>query len=261
MPTLKIKGINLYYEDQGTGEPILFIHGLGSSGQDWELQAAAFSPHYRVITLDLRGHGRSDKPAGPYTMSQFAGDAAALLQSLGVASAHVVGLSLGGGVAFQLAVDQPALVRSLTIVNSAPEMVPRTFKERFTIWQRLAIVHLMGLPKMATVLSPRLFPDPAHAHLRQLFAERFAQNEKPAYLASLRALIGWSVTPRLGDINCSTLVITADQDYTPVALKEAYVAKMPNARLAVIPNAHHATPMERPEAFNAVLGEFLAQQG
>ena len=261
MPTLKIKGINLYYEDQGTGEPILFIHGLGSSGQDWELQAAAFSPHYRVITCDLRGHGRSDKPAGPYSMSQFAGDAAALLQALGVASAHVVGLSLGGGVAFQLAVDQPALVRSLIIVNSAPEMILRTFKEKLAIWQRLVIIRLMGLPKMAAVLSPRLFPDPAHEHLRQLFAERFAKNEKPAYLASLRSLIGWSVTPQLGQIRCPTLVITADQDYTPVALKEAYVAKMPNARLAVIPNAHHATPMERPEAFNAVLAEFLAQQG
>ena len=258
MPAITINGINLYYEEQGAGEPVLFIHGLGSSGQDWELQAAAFSPHYRVITYDLRGHGRSDKPAGPYSMTQFAGDAAALLQSLGIASAHVVGLSLGGGVAFQLAVDQPALVRSLTIVNSAPEMVPRTFKEKFGIWQRLAIVRLMGLPKMAAVLSPRLFPDPAHEHLRQLFAERFAQNKQPAYLASLRALIGWSVTARLGSIQCPTLVISADQDYTPVAFKEAYVAKIPNAHLAVIANAHHATPMERPEAFNAVLADFLA---
>ena len=261
MATCKHKGLHLYYEEQGTGEPLLFIHGLGSSGMDWELQAAAFSPRYRVITLDLRGHGRSDKPAGPYSMSQFADDAAAVLQSLNVTSAHVVGLSLGGGVAFQLAVDQPALVRSLIIVNSAPEMVPRTCKEKLAIWQRLLIVRLMGLPKMAAVLTPRLFPDPEHEPLRRLFAERFAQNDQPAYLASLRALIGWSVTDRLGEIKCPTLVITADQDYTPVALKEAYVAKIPDARLTVIPNAHHATPMERPEAFNAVLGEFLAQQG
>jgi pimeloyl-ACP methyl ester carboxylesterase len=260
MPILNHNGVKLYYEEQGAGEPVLFIHGLGSSGQDWEVQTAAFSPHYRVITYDLRGHGRSDKPAGPYSMTQFAGDAAALLQALGVTSAHVVGLSLGGGVAFQLAVDQPSLVRSLTIVNSAPEMVPRTFKEKFGIWQRLAIVRLMGLPKMAAVLSSRLFPDPNHEHLRQMFTERFAQNEQPAYLASLHALIGWSVTARLGEIKCPTLVITADQDYTPVALKEAYVAKMPNARLTVIANAHHATPMERPEAFNAALAEFLAQQ-
>ena len=261
MATYKHEGLNLYYEEQGTGEPLLFIHGLGSSGLDWELQAAAFSPQYRVITLDLRGHGRSDKPAGPYTMSQFAGDAAALLQSLSITSAHVVGLSLGGGVAFQLAIDQPALVRSLTIVNSAPEMILRTFREKLAIWQRLAIVRLMGLPKMAAVLAPRLFPNPEHEPLRRLFAERFAQNHQPAYLASLRALIGWSVTDRLGEITCPTLVITADQDYTPVALKEAYVAKLPNARLAVIPNAHHATPMERPEAFNTVLAEFLAQTG
>jgi Predicted hydrolases or acyltransferases (alpha/beta hydrolase superfamily) len=76
----------------------------------------------------------------------------------------------------------------------------------------------------------------------------------------MRALVGWSVADRLGDIRCPTLVIASDQDYTPVSAKEAYVARMPNARLVVIPDAHHAVTVERPEEFNQALLDFLAQQ-
>lgn len=259
MPTMPVNDINLYYEANGEGQPLVFIHGLGSSGRDWELQVTEFSRRYKVITVDLRGHGRSDKPAGPYSMAMFAADTAGLLKALGVESAHVVGLSLGGGVAFQLAVDAPALVKTLVIVNSAPEMIMRTFKDRLAIWQRFAIVRLMGLPRMAEVLGKRLFPKTEHASLRATFAERFAQTDQRAYLDTMRALVGWSVTPRLGAIQCPTLVIAADQDYTPVTLKEAYVAKITNAQLAVISDSHHATPVEQPQKFNAALREFLSK--
>ena len=74
MPTLQSNKINLYYEVTGEGQPLLFSHGLGSSARDWELQVGEFSKNYQVITIDLRGHGRSDKPAGPYSMSMFAAD-------------------------------------------------------------------------------------------------------------------------------------------------------------------------------------------
>src|SRR6266545_4358239 len=97
MPKVQCNDINLYYEVNGKGQPLLFIHGLGSSARDWESQVQEFSRTYQVITFDLRGHGQSDKPAGPYTMSMFASDAAALLKRLGIESANVVGLSLGGG--------------------------------------------------------------------------------------------------------------------------------------------------------------------
>src|SRR5439155_12833482 len=94
----------------------------GSSKRDWEPQVAELAKTYRVITVDLRGHGQSDKPAGPYTIPEFAADVAGLLESLHASPAHIVGLSLGGGVAFQLAVNYPALLKSLTIVNSGPSM-------------------------------------------------------------------------------------------------------------------------------------------
>src|SRR5690348_13398274 len=99
MPKISANGIEVYHEVQGEGEPLLFIHGLGSGTRDWEYQVEHFSRSFRVIAYDLRGHGQSEKPAGPYTVPLFAADASALLAALDVSSAHVVGVSLGGGVA------------------------------------------------------------------------------------------------------------------------------------------------------------------
>jgi 3-oxoadipate enol-lactonase len=260
MPVLPLRDINLYYEIAGQGDPVVFIHGLGSSARDWEYQVPFFAPRYRVVVFDVRGHGRSDKPPGPYSVPLFAQDAAALIRALEAAPAHVVGISMGGMIALQLAVDEPALVRSLVVVNSGPELVVRTFRERLMILQRFLIVRLLGMRKMGEVLSQRLFPRPDQAPLRQMFVERWAENDPRAYREAMRALVGWSVADRLGDIRCPTLVIASDQDYTPVSAKEAYVARMPNARLVVIPDAHHAVTVERPEEFNQVLLDFLMQQ-
>ncbi len=260
MSTLKLTDVTLHYQVIGQGEPILFIHGLGSSGRDWEPQVEFFAPHYQVITYDVRGHGQSGRPPGPYSVPLFAADAAALVDALGVAPLHVVGISMGGMIAFQLAVDRPELLRSMVIVNSGPELVVRTFKERLSVLQRFWIVRLLGMRRMGEVLAGRLFPKPEQGALREMFAERWAENDVRAYAASMRALVGWSVSERLGQIDVPTLVIAADQDYTPLAVKEAYVARMPRAEIALIEDAHHAVPVERAAEFNAVLADFLGRK-
>ncbi|HEU0297428.1 MAG TPA: alpha/beta hydrolase [Anaerolineales bacterium] len=259
MPRIRVHDIELYYEDVGQGPALLLIHGLGSSTRDWEKQIVDLSRHFRVIMFDVRGHGRSDKPPGPYSVPLFATDTAELLKSLGIGSAHVVGISMGGMIAFQLAVSAPDLVQSLVIVNSGPELIVRTVRERIQVLQRQLIVQLLGMRRMGEVLGRRLFPKPEQTDLRTMFAERWAENDPRAYRDALQALIGWSVADQLSDINCPTLVIAADTDYTPVSLKEAFVAKMPHAKLAVIRDARHAVPVERPEQFNEVLSEFLLQ--
>ncbi len=251
--------INLYYEEHGQGQPLVLIHGLGSSTRDWEYQVPTFADNYQVITVDLRGHGQSDKPGGPYTMSLFASDLAGLLAGIGVAAAHVVGISLGGAVAFQFALDYPALVKTLTIVNSAPSLGGTLEQARQEIERRVGIVQQLGMRAMGQALSPNLFPKPEQAALRETFIERWAENDPQAYIEATRSMLGWDVTGQLNSIACPTLVIAADRDYTPVAVKEAYVALMPDARLVVIPDAHHAMPLEQPEKFNAALLDFLAQ--
>jgi len=258
MPILDLDNIQLNYQIIGDGEPLLLLHGLGSSSQDWELQVDHFSRQFKVIIVDLRGHGKSDKPAGPYSISLFAEDTARLLMELNCSPAHVLGISLGGMVAFQMAISFPGVVKSLIIVNSTPDLVPKTLKDRFGIWQRLMIVRFMGMRKMGEVLGKRFLPDSEQAELRKVFIDHWAENHKPAYLESMKAVVGWSVLDQLKDIKAPTLVLGAEGDYFPTEAKEAYTKRIPGAKLEIIKNTRHALPAEDPEIFNqAVLG-FLA---
>ncbi|WP_439859178.1 alpha/beta fold hydrolase [Pseudomonas sp. MBLB4136] len=252
-------GCQLHYEEYGHGAPLLLVHGLGSSTRDWEYQIDDLAANYRVIALDLRGHGRSDKPRERYSIAGFAEDVAALIEHLRLEAVHLVGISMGGMVGFQLGVDRPQLLRSLCIVNSSPEVKARNLRERLEIAKRWSLSRLLSLRTIAKGLGRLLFPHPHQAELRRKIEQRWPQNDKRAYLASLDAIIGWGVRERLARITCPTLVISADRDYTPVAQKEAYVKELPDARLLVIENSRHATPLDQPQRFNSSLLAFLAE--
>ena len=259
MAIVRLRDLEMHYEITAPerGNPVLCIHGLGSSTDDWKPQIAALSRHHTVITYDVRGHGQSGKPRGRYSVKLFAEDAASLIKHLEPGPVHVLGISMGGMLAFQLAVDFPELVRSLVIVNSGPEMVLRTWKQRVAIYQRFVIVRMMGMKKMGQVLASALLPKPEHTTERATFVERWARNDPGAYLRSLRALIGWSVSDRLTTIRCPTLIVSADQDYTPVSYKEYYTKLIPGATLAVVEDSRHMLPVERPDEFNRVVMAFL----
>jgi 3-oxoadipate enol-lactonase len=257
MSILTVNNISLYYETHGQGQPLVFIHGLGSSTKDWENQIPVFADKYQVIAFDLRRHGQSEKPEGPYTIPMFAADLAGLLNALKIDSAHIVGISLGGAVAFQFALDYPEMVKSLTIVNSAPTLGGTPEQAKQEIDRRVGIVQQFGMKAMGQNLAPALFPDPNHGNLRETFVERWAANDPKAYIEATRSMLGWDVTDQLPKIQCPVLILAADQDYGPVAVKEAYAKLLPNARLEVVPNTHHAVPIERPEEFNTVLAQFL----
>jgi len=162
-------------------------------------------------------------------------------------------------IAFQLAVDAPELVRSLVIVNSGPAMPIQTLAQRMMIWTRVAIVRIKGMRKMGEVLAGRLLPRPEHADLRKTFIDRWAANDARAYLSALHGLVNWGVMEHLSEIACPVLVLTADQDYTPVPVKRAYTAMMKNAELKIVDDARHFMPIEQPEAFNAALLQFLTR--
>ena len=251
------EGCSLHYEEYGHGNPLILIHGLGSSCQDWEMQVPVLARHYRLIVVDVRGHGRSDKPRERYSIQGFTFDLLALIEHLDLSPAHVVGLSMGGMIAFQLAVDDPARVRSLCIVNSAPEVKVRSADDYWQWAKRWTLARVLSLSTIGKALSERLFPKPQQADLRHKMAERWAKNDKRAYLASFDAIVGWGVQERLSRVTCPTLVISAERDYTPVALKEAYVRLLSDAHLVVIADSRHATPLDQPHRFNQTLLEFL----
>jgi len=251
------RGCQLHFEEHGQGAPLVLVHGLGSSTQDWEYQTPVLAAHYRVITLDVRGHGRSEKPRERYSIQGFAEDVAALIEYLKLGPVHLVGISMGGMIGFQLGVDHPGLLKSLCIVNSGPEVRPKSPRDYFEVAKRWTFSRLLSLDSIAKALGRLLFPKPEQAELRRKIELRWPQNDKRAYLASLDAIIGWGVRERLARIVCPTLVITADRDYTPVSIKETYVKELPNARLVVIEDSRHATPLDQPERFNSTLLNFI----
>lgn len=257
MPSATANGLSIHYVEEGEGVPLLLLHGLGSSAADWLLQMPAFSAHCRVIAPDLRGHGRTDKPRGPYSIAEMAADVAALQTALGASPAHVLGLSMGGMVALQLAVDYPANVLTLVIANSVPALAPRTLTERLRLWQRLALARTLGPARTGRFLSRRLFPKPEQEVYRQLIAERWTANDPDAYLASMRACTAWSVADRLGEIRCPALVISGDEDYLPLDAKRELAERLPDGRFLMIADSRHATPIDQPEAFNRAVLDFL----
>ena len=136
MPIARINDIDMYFEIAGQGQPLLLLHGLGANIRNWDSQIQYFMKNYQVITCDLRGHGLSSKPKGPYRMRLFAEDIAELLQTLDVSVAHVAGTSMGGMVAFELAVRFPQLLKSLIIVNCIPDMRIKSPWEYFGMWHK-----------------------------------------------------------------------------------------------------------------------------
>jgi len=259
MAKMHIGDISVYYEMTGEGPPLVFIHGLGSSTKDWERQVSFFAPRYRVITFDCRGHGQSDKPRGRYSIRMFAEDAAGLIRALGIAPVHIVGLSMGGMIAFQMAVDESELLRTMVIVNSGPAFILRTWREKWMFFKRRLIVRFLGMRTMGKFLAAILLPEPEQEPLRKTLIEHWSANDRLAYLASMKAIFGWSVLDRLGAVNCPTLFISADQDYTPPTAKEAYAALMPRAEVVVIRKSRHLTPIDQTQSFNEEVAAFLAR--
>jgi 3-oxoadipate enol-lactonase len=257
MPHLLCNSINLYYEIHGEGNPLLFIHGLGSSTVDWQAQVNHFSKTHKVIVFDLRGHGQSDKPAGKYSVKLFAEDTASLIKALSLPPVHIVGISLGGMIALHLAVYHAEIVNSVVIVNSVSEFPLKTMKDKFERYLRYFIVRVMGMRRMGKMLGQRLFPKPKQAALREAIANRWARNDTKAYLKSTRALFTWSVTDQLPVINCPTLIIGAEFDYFPVSDKELLASRIKNARLEIIKDSRHGTPLDQTEIFNQTVANFL----
>lgn len=256
MPTLRIGEVELNYVDVGSGTPIVFLHGLGSRVEDWQFQLAHFSKDFRCLAFDLPGSGKSvdhAHPRGPFSLPGYARVIAAALRELKVERVHLVGLSMGAMTSLQLALDAPELLRSVTMVNAVASMEPRNFKERFALGLRAVVTYSLGPKGIGRIVAPKLFPKAEHESLREQFRSHLATIDKQLYIAQSRALMGWTVEPRLSELKVPLTLICADGDYTPLSRKEELVAQVPGASLVVIPQTHHAVPVEAPEAFNAAL--------
>lgn len=257
MPVIRIDGVDCHYTEAGQGPALVLIHGLGASQADWFTQIPALSPHYRCIAPDLTGHGDS-APHGPYAIFAQAERLLKLLEALNVPTAHVLGHSMGGAVAQSMAMVAPGRVQSLTICNSTAGFRPTTPKKLIEAVSRLTLVGALGVKPLAGLIAFRLFPHADQVELRRTMRAHFADGSRRVYLSSLLALGLWSVWHRLSDIRCPTLVIAAEHDYFPLSETQRLVDGIPGAVLNVFEGSRHGTPMDRAEAFNARVLDFLA---
>ncbi|MEZ4594874.1 MAG: alpha/beta hydrolase [Chloroflexota bacterium] len=180
MPTINLENISLYYEEQGAGEPLILLHGLGSDGRSWEYQRPSFAQQFRVIVVDVRGHGRSAKPLGPYSVPQFANDIFALLDYLQIDRFHLLGLSMGGMIGCQMAQDQPERFLSLTIVNSGPELVAQNWQEALANCSSVAWYQLHVHAKNRRIYWRTAVPEP-HQALQSAVCAAMSENDPSAY--------------------------------------------------------------------------------
>jgi pimeloyl-ACP methyl ester carboxylesterase len=262
MPFLHLPDLDLYYETAGAGPRLVLLHGLGSSADDWALQLPEFAARYTVITVDLRGHGRSLPRAGAraLTVAQMADDVAALLAELGGPPAYVVGLSLGGCTAQLLAARHPGTVRALVLCNTFARLRPAGLRGAAQLARRAWLFVTAPMPVVAEYVAAGLFPKPEHHALKTEAALRIGRNPKGPYLAAMRAVVAFDSRAVLAGIRCPTLVLAGDSDLTvPMAAGRALARAIPGASFAVIADSGHASPYDQTEAFNRAVLDFLAK--
>ncbi len=261
MPAIDLSdAVCLHYEEvhPGGNPPVLLIHGLGSAGVDWALQFGPLEEAgYRVLAPDMRGFGRSSAPP-EVTVQAMAEDAALFLDRVGAVPAHVVGISMGGAVALQLALDHPEKVRSLVLVNTFARIRPQGVGGWLYFLARTAMVTFAGPQRQADLVARRLFPHPHQEALRENIRRRILQANPCAYRSAMRSLMQFDVRHRLGELRMPVLVITGAEDTTvPPSVQQALARGIPGAQHVVVEGSGHGIIADNPGAFNRILLEFL----
>jgi 3-oxoadipate enol-lactonase len=266
MATITVNDIQLYYEVQGDGPPLLLIAGLGYDHWFWHKMVPGLAGQFRVIVMDNRGIGRSGKPDGPYTAQLLAADAAALLNELGVAKTAVLGHSMGGFVAQALALDQPHLVSHLILAATnfgGPRHVPVT-AEALAILMDTGGDPVERVRRGVAVSCAPGFEQRQPGLLDELVAYRQQNPLQPgpyqAQLAVGLALMSEAAAfeSRLSQVTAPTLILFGEHDkVVPPANAGLLARQIPHSQVVLLPDAGHFFPLETPEAAVTAVTDFI----
>ena len=259
MPYVESNGARIYWEERGSGEPLLMIMGLGYSLEMWGRVVPALAEHYRVIVFDNRGVGRSDVPPGPYSIAGMAADAEAVMRAAGLERAHVLGVSMGSMIAQEFALQYPERVHSLALgctafggpraVSAKPAVISILFA-RATMSDEEAIGAMVPYIYDAQTPRERIEEDLAMRRRTLPTAE--------GYMAQVRAIMAWSSESRLSQIQAPTLVVHGETDeLVPAANGRLIAARIPGAELLLLPSASHIYFTDQPEASLSATLSFL----
>ena len=258
----RINGIIIAYSDRGTGLPIVFLHAFPLNRTMWAQQEEALSLRFRIITVDLRGHGESDAPLWRYTLEQSAEDVNALLDQLSIQQAIFVGLSMGGYILFAFYRKYAARVKGLVLAGTRAQADTAEGKDgRFQMAQT---AYKKGPTAIADIMIPKLL-SPATIQTRTALVQQvramIENNQISGIAGDLMAMAERpNSIPLLSQITCPTQIIVGELDQaTPPSDAKLMADQIPNARLAIIPGAAHLTNLEQPEAFNQIILAFAAE--
>lgn len=260
MPEVERDGVSIHYEDTGSGPAVVLGHSFLCSGEMWVHQVPRLAERFRVLNVDLRGHGRSGPAAAPFTLYDLVDDLTAVLDRAGVERAVWAGLSIGGMVALRAALAVPERVSGLIVLDShaGAESGYKALKYR-----ALALgARALGMRPFLPAVLPLMFGATTLRTRPQLVAEyrrRFAAVHLPSMLSTLDALIHRdAVTHRLAAVEVPALVVAGAEDRSlPPRCSEEIAAALPRASLTVVPGAGHLAALEAPEAVTAALLGFL----
>jgi 3-oxoadipate enol-lactonase len=252
--------VRIAWESHGDGPALLLIHGLGYARWGWEPVLGALAEGFRVLLFDNRGIGDSDAPEGPYTVGELAGDAVAVLDAARVERAHVVGTSLGGMTAQQVALSYPDRVDRLVLACTTPggpqsapmpEVTVRIMEEARSLPREVA---------MRRFVENALAPSPDGKIVERILAHRLANPQDPnAWYAQAAAGASFDVWERLAEIRAPTLVVHGTEDVVVDPRNSDLLAeRIPDARLELFPRAGHLFFWEEPERFADLVTEFLS---
>ncbi len=256
----RANGIEMNYELSGEGSCLVLIHGYTDNLNLWYNQVPALSEHYRMLTYDVRGFGKTEVREATYSMGLFAEDLRALLEALDIKSACVLGYSMGGRIALEFALTHPEMTAGLILANSGigetpnPEMQDRR-KMMVEVLQQGDIEVIAELMTEAS-FSPGLKERNPSAY--EKYKAIKMQNDPSEYLAVMQAIVAAIDSPAdFGSLTCPTLIIAGDRDgFMDVSVGEAMREAIPDAEMEVLPTGH-AAAIEEPEAFNRIVLRFL----
>jgi pimeloyl-ACP methyl ester carboxylesterase len=262
VPVAELGDHRVYYEEHGSGDPVILINGLGADHSAWALQTVFLKDFFRVVVFDNPGVGRTEGRCGPYTTELFADVGAGLLRSLGIDRAHVVGASMGGLIAQQLAVRHPELVRSL-VLHCSWWRADRYTQALVRNWQ--AIARAAGMLVLSRqvwlwVFTPRFYEEQSATFddLERRLAEDPYTQTVDAFCDQAEACLTHEALEQVAGISAPTLITVGDTDLlTPPSHSRALHERIRGSMLHVWPDMGHAPFWETPDVFNRLNHEFL----
>jgi 3-oxoadipate enol-lactonase len=258
MPKIDINGVKLHYEEQGTGEPIVMVHGLGGSIFDWVMQIPFFSKYYRVVAIELRDHGESDKWHGSYDFKMFSDDVTKLVEKLKLGKAIFFGFSLGGMIVMQLALDHPDKIKALVLVDTAYGLTEETMKagqEMASMSQKMSGKEL-SIATMKFNYTPEFIE--SHPDIFEQAIKISDARDPSSTFREAQGLVTFNVRERLKEISTPTLIVNGEDDpIIPVSIAKYLKEHIKGAKLLILSKGRHMAIIEKGEEFNKAVLDFL----